>query len=286
MLRIPLVVAALLAVAGAPARAQFPFGGPPGGPGGDPMADLMERVAFGTIEDANPVMGYLQVGVPGRGSRIVVAHEATTITRMAPVALGELKVGDEVTVAGAPTVVVAEKVQVGAALSMMDLIRALQEGAGEASAPPAPPAPEGQTPPAEAPPAPPNLLPAAPGAPGPGGPPSGGGAPASVTLTGQVKSVEPLVVTLPDGSELAVQLPEGAPILRRAEADLSAVVLGDAVVAVGQVDADGYLAADRIYLGESISMGRSGGRGGRGGGGFGGFGGGFGGPPMGGGEGQ
>jgi len=246
------------------ASAQFPFGGAPTGPGTNPMGDLMERVAFGAIEDANPVMGYIQVGVPGRGSRIVIAHEATAITQMAPIGRGELKAGDEVVVTGMPTVVVAERVQIGAALSMMDLMRALQG--------PPPSAPAG----AEGAPAPTPPAPTAPETPAPAGPPTGGAA-AGVTLTGHVRTTDPLVLTLGDGSELAVQLPDGAPILRRTEADLSALVLGDAIVALGQLDEDGYLLADRIYLGESVSMGRSGGRGGRGGG--------FGGPPMGGGEG-
>ncbi len=98
------------------------------------------------------------------------------------------------------------------------------------------------------------------------GPPAESAAPLSLTLTGRVKSAEPLVVTTADGSDVAVQLPEAAQVLRRADGDISAVQIGDSMVATGQVDADGYLAADRIYLGETVSMGRSGGRSGRGGG--------------------
>ena len=90
------------------------------------------------------------------------------------------------------------------------------------------------------------------------GPTPGMGPPASVTISGSVKSVEPLVVTLADGSDVAVQLPESARVLRRAEGDLSAVVADMPLVAIGTVNADGYLEADRIYLGESLSMGRMG----------------------------
>jgi hypothetical protein len=264
-IRYPAAVAALLTIAATPVPAQFSFGGMPGGPGGNPMSDLMERVVFGTIEDANPLLGYLQVGVPGRGSRIVIAGEGTAITQMADVPPGELRIGDTVTVSGMPAVVVAEKVQVGAELSMADIMRALQ-GSGET-----PPAAEGSTPPAP-PPAAPTPVPttpaegATPPAPMPPDPPPGSGPPANVTISGSVKSVEPLVVTLANGSDVAVQLPEGARVLRRTEGDLSAVTLGEALVAIGQVDEDGYLAADRIYLGESLSMGRSGFGRGRGGG--------------------
>jgi hypothetical protein len=276
LLRTPFpVIAVLTALLAAAVHAQFPFGGAPGGPGGNPMAEMMERIAAGTIEDANPILGYIQVGGPGRGSRIVIADETTAITRMAEIARTELKPGDEIVVTGVPTAVLAEKVQAGPALSIMDLMRALQE-----SAPAGAPA-EGQPAPGGAP-ASPAPGPVAPvpgpalegGTPtmGPGFPMPGGAPSSSVTLTGQVKTVEPLTLSLPDGSELAVQLPEGAPVFRRADADASAVTLGEAIVAIGQVNPDGYLLATRIYLGESLAMGRMGGRGGRGGG-FGGFGG-------------
>jgi hypothetical protein len=84
------------------------------------------------------------------------------------------------------------------------------------------------------------------------------GPPANITISGSVKSVEPLVVTLADGSDVAVQLPESARVLRRADGDLSAVEADMPLVAIGTVNADGYLEADRIYLGESLSMGRMG----------------------------
>jgi len=281
-IRYQAAMAALLTLAATSVPAQFSFGGGGEGPGGNPMSDFMERVVFGTLEDANPLLGYLQVGVPGRGSRIVIAGEQTAITQMADIPAGELKVGDTVTVSGVPAVVVAEKVQVGGELSFADIMRALQESDGGAPAPAAPPTGGGEAPPT---PAPGPTAPAGgatPPAPTVGGPSPGGGPPANVTISGSVKSVEPLVVTLANGSEVAVQLPEGARVLRRTQGDLSALALDEPLVAIGKVNADGYLEADRIYLGESLSMGRSGFGRGRGGG-----------PPMmpmggpmGGGEGQ
>lgn len=252
-IRIPAAIGTLLVVGAITAPCQFSFGG---GPGGAPMSDFMERVVFGTLEDANPLLGYLQVGVPGRGSRIVIAGEKTVITQMAEVPAGELKVGDTVTVSGMPAVVVAERVQVGAELSIGEVMRALQ-GGGEGGASPAAPTTEGA-----APAGPPGPAPTAPG----GGPPMiaplgpgpmpGMGPPTSITISGSVKSVEPLVVTLAGGSDVAVQLPESARVLRRSDGDLSALEADMPLVAIGTVNADGYLEADRIYLGENLSMGR------------------------------
>jgi hypothetical protein len=243
----------ILVVAAVSASAQFPFGGPPtGGPGGNPMAEMMERLVIGAIEDANPLQGYIQVGVPGRGSRIVIADEKTAITQMAEVPLTELKIGDEVTVSGAPATILAEKVQIGPGLSMADIMRALQEDPASPT-PGAPAAPEG----AGGPPTPPM--------PGPSPQMPSAGAPVSITLSGKVKSLEPLVITLAGGSDVAVQLPEGARVLRRAEADLTAVKADESIIAIGHPDENEYLVADRIYLGESLSMGRMGSGRGRGG---------------------
>jgi len=262
--RLLLVVIAAGALIGAAASAQF-FGGPSGGGGPNAMADMMERVASGTLEDVNPIRGYLQVGVPMRGSRIVIADEKTTITQMAEVPLSELKVGDEVRVSGVPAAIVAERVQLGPELSMADVIQALQQSSAPTPGAPAPTPPAGGVGPA------PPRPPAAPTPPGAASQPSSGeaGPPVSVTVTGKVKSVQPLVIASGSGSEVAVTLPEGARILRRSPADLSTAEPDEPVVAIGQVDADGYLVADRIYLGESLPMGRTGfgrGRGGPGGG--------------------
>jgi len=56
-----------------------------------PDGDMMERVVFGTIEDVNPLLGYVQVGVPMRGSRIVIVGEETAVTHMAEAPRSELK---------------------------------------------------------------------------------------------------------------------------------------------------------------------------------------------------
>lgn len=249
--RCPIIVAlAVLALTGV-ARSQFLPGGPGGGgPGGDFMSKLLEQVAFGAVEDVNPIDGYLQVGVPGRESRIVVIGPTTRITRMAEVPPSELKPGDEVTVSGAPTVLVADKVRLGEPLGMADVMAATQ-GSAQPPAPSAP-GPSGQpaaqrTPLSSAPPtmAPPPTPPSAPLS------PTG-----SFTLTGKVKSVTPLVVVAADGVEVTVIVPPGRAVLRRTDGDLSAAVVGVEVVAFGAPDADGYLAATEVHFGESISLGR------------------------------
>jgi hypothetical protein len=177
-----------------------------------------------------------------RGSRIVIVGEQTTITALLDVPLSEVKVGDQVTVSGRPAVVVADRVLLTPELSIADIMQALLP-AGPDSAPPpgtpAPPAPEVPGPPAG--------MPGTPMAPVPTAPPI-------TTVSGTVKSVEPLVIADAAGSEVAVTLPEGARVLKRAPADLSAAELGGNLVAIGAVNADGYLEAERLYLGESLSM--------------------------------
>jgi hypothetical protein len=216
------------------ASAQFGFG-PPGG-GSDWMGNLFQRVASGVIEDVNPVKGYLQVGTPGRSSRVVVVGAATKITRLAEAPLSELKVGDEISVSGLPLAVAADRVRVGPTMTMADVFRALQEGEKP---------PEGASPAA--------LPPAGPAA---GGPPGGFRRPPTVTVSGTVKSLAPLVVIVAGVGEVAVTLPPEARLLRRAEGDLSAAAAGQEVIALGRPNDDGYLAATEVHLGESLSFGR------------------------------
>lgn len=282
------------------AGAQFPFGGPRGDGGGGSMAELMERVAMGRVEDVNPIQGYIQVGGSRRGSRIVVVSEATEFTRLGEVPLSEVRVGDEVSITGVPTAIRAETVLLSQPLSMADVLQALQQGDAAAdqvtgsrgSDEPETSDADGadeiktDTPVVEDQEEPEPEAADAAEAQG-----SGFGAPASLlstTVSGVVKSVEPFVVELRDGLQISVAMPADAHAFRRQGADISAAEIGAQVLAVGQVNDDGYLAADRVLLGETISMGM--GRSGRGpgpggppggfGGGPGGRGGGFGGPPT------
>ncbi len=239
----------------------------------------MERMVVGTVEDVNPVQGYIQVGASRRGSRIVVTGPDTAITQLAPVPLSELAVGDRITVTGVPVAIQAESLLLSQPLGLADVLQGLQTTEGpaapEADAPrtdrpqagppsgesgdqngsetPAPsPEPEAQTPGQPGPPAP--GAPAAPPTPAP-----------TATLLGTVKSLQPLVVELDGGHQVSVVLSDQTPALRRADADMSAVTPGQLIVAVGDVDQDGYLLAAKVYLGESLSMGRmSSGRGGPG----------------------
>ncbi len=257
--RLPLIAVIIAAAAlGGSASAQLFPGGPPGG--GSGPGNLLERVAFGAVEDVNPIRGYLQVQVPGRGSRIVVVAPSTKVTRMTPIPPSELKIGDEVTVSGTPTVVAADKVRLGRPMGMAELIGALQGGAKPPAEQPSPTPQSGEQPAA----APPTLV-----APMPPPMPPSRPSP-SYTLSGSVKSVTPLVVTTGEGVDVAVVIPAGGSILRRRDGDLSAAVVGEDVVALGDVNDDGYLAAIEVHLGESISLGRLG------------FGTGAGGPMMGG----
>ncbi len=226
----------------------------PGGGGGNPMADMMQRVVIGTIEDTNPVKGYIQADNMGRGSRIVIAGEDTEVTQLAEVPVTELKVGDEISVTGMPTVVVADNVRIGQALGFGDIMRALM--------PPAEPeegAEEGEG----------GEQQGGGGGGGMMGMMMGGGGPqppSPSTFTGTVKTLEPLVITLVGGMDLNVALGEGAAVVRREPATKDAALPGMQMVAIGTPDDADYLVAERIYLGETVSMGRMGGRGGRGGG--------------------
>ena len=274
------------------AGAQFPFGGPRGDRGGGPMAELMERFVSGRVEDVNPIQGYIQVGASRRGSRIVVVSEGTEFTRLGEVPLSEVRVGDEVSITGVPTAIRAETVLLSRPLSI-SLLQALQEGDAAADqgtgssgsdepetsdadgadeiktdTPAAPDREEAEPEEADA----------------PGAQRSDVGTPApllSTTVSGVVKSLEPFVVEFRDGLQISVAMPADAHVFRRQGADISAAEIGAEVLAIGQVNGDGYLAADRVMLGETISMGM--GRSGRGPGGPpGGFGGGPGGPRPGG----
>jgi len=250
-----LVVVIGLASLAASATAQF-LGGPPGGGG---PGNFLERVVFGTIEDLNPIEGYLQVQVPGRGSRIVAVGESTKVTRMAQVPPSELKVGDEVTVSGTPTVIAADQVRLGRPMGIAELMGALEGGEKPPAEQPSPkpqpggqPGPAGNAPAAPSTPAPPTVA-------MPPAPPMMPSRPSPrYSLSGTVKSVTPLVVTTADGVDVTVVIPAGGSVLRRQDGDLSAAVVGDEVVALGDVDDDGYLAATEVHLGESISLGRMG----------------------------
>jgi hypothetical protein len=243
------------------------------------MSEIMERMVVGTVEDVNPLQGYIQVGASRRGSRIVVTGPDTAITQLAPVPLSELAVGDRITVTGVPVAIQAESLLFSQPLGLADVLQGLQTTEApadpEADAPrtdrpePEPPSEESgdqngsETPgPASEPEA---DTPGEPSAPAPGfaaGPPT----PApTATFPGTVKSLEPLVVELDGGQQITVVLSDQTSALRRADADMSAVIPGQEIVAVGDVNEDGYLAAAKVYLGESLSMGRMfGGRGGPG----------------------
>lgn len=257
------------------ASAQFPFGGPSGGGGQQMMAEVMERMVAGSVQDVNPIKGYIQVN-SSRRSRIVVAGPNTEITQLAEVPFSELAVGDRISVTGVPVAIRADSLLLSQPLGLADVLQALQEtGAppdAEAEAPRtdrpggAPPdggeagrderEPSATTPePAEG-----TAPQAAPPSPGPPSVPG-------TTMAGTVKSLEPFVVELEDGQQISVVLSDKTSVLRRTEADLSAVAVDQQILALGDVDQDGYLAASRIYLGESLAMGRM--PGGRGGFGFG-----------------
>jgi len=256
-LLMPVVLLALCAAAGA----QFPFGGDMGGGGPNPMAEMMQRVVSGTLEDVNPVRGYLQVGSYGRDSRIVVVTDDTVVTAMALVPAAELKVGDELSVTGVPVSVVASEARIGAALGLTELMQyfmAEDQGPAEEA-----PAEGGAEAPAEAEGQPGGMMGAVMGG------MMGGGQdapPPTTRFSGKVKSLDPLVLSLPSGIDIAVSLPEDAVVTRRVEATLEALDFDIQLVALGKVDDDGYLVTDRLYIGESLSLGRMGGRRGGGGG--------------------
>lgn len=255
------------------APAQFPFGGPPGGGGQQPMAQMMERMVAGTVQDFNPLMGYIQVG-SSRRSRIVVAGPHTEITQLAPVPISELAVGDRISVTGAPVAIRADSLLLSQPLGLADILQALQdtEAPGDSEAEgPMTDRPDGEPPggedtdqnEGEAPASADEADEEAEEETGPPVPPAAPGAAAPVpptTATGTVKTLEPFVIELDDGQQLSVVLSETTSVLRRAQADMSAVALDQQLLALGDVDEDGYLAASRIYLGESISMGRMSGR--------------------------
>ena len=278
-LLMPVVLLALCAAAGA----QFPFGGDMGGGGGsNPFAEAMKRVVMGTLEDINPVRGYLQVSSYGRDSRIVVVTDETEVWAIALVPATEIKVGDRLDVTGIPTAISITHAQIGAPLGVNELMEYFtaeeeakaEEDAGDEGADGVTPA-EGEERP--------DGMGAMMGMMGGGQAPE----PPTTSVSGTVKSLDPLVLSLPGGLDIAMTLPQNASVSRRERSTLEALDFDVLLLAMGRPDQDGYLVADRLYIGETLSLGRMGGR--RGGGGMmfmgGGPPGGMGGGPRGGGRG-
>ncbi|MGQ9729672.1 MAG: hypothetical protein ACUVX8_00230 [Candidatus Zipacnadales bacterium] len=262
--RIPVWGALLIVLWMSPAAPQF-LGAPPGGSTG-PMAEMMARVIVGALEDANLLLGYLQVGDVMRGSRIVIVKENTIVTTMTEIPLSELKIGDEVSVSGTPTALLAAKVEIGQRLSMADIIQWLMQSpqsSQTANSPTAPSAPLGPPSPAESP-SPTSADRGPEGRPSAlasrdGGPEAGPSLPSlTVSISGRVKSLEPFVIATESGAEMLITLPPDAVMLRREPADLSALKLGENLIAIGNPDENGYLVATRVYLGETLAMDRSG----------------------------
>jgi len=264
-------VAAVLLVPAAYAQ-QGPDSGPPppggfGGPGGPGgfgggrgggRGGFGGRMPFatGTVTAVNVGAGTVTVTSPfGGQSQTIQTQGTTTISTQTTASVSDLKVGDKVQVSGVPTGITASRVTIG-------------------DSPLTPPGggPGG-----------PGGFGGRPGG-GPGSPGGPGAAPAQAFATGTVSSLNPLTLKLSDTVSMTLKMDTAAKVTKYATTALSAVKVGDQVVATGQSNDDGSFSA--TTLGVNVDMGGGGGGfGGRGGGG--GFGqggpGGFGGGGFGGG---
>jgi hypothetical protein len=280
---VPILLGLLLATA--PAFAQGPgggFGGPPppgqggpggfGGPGGGPggfggpgQGGQRPPFAFGMVSAVDTGAG--TITVDGRnGSQTVKVGSDATITTLKTISVGELKVGDQITVEGIPSGITASQITDGTPPEGLPGAGGPGGGRGGFGGPGGPGGFGG------------------PGG-GPGGPGGPGRDPNAATITGTVKALptgndQHLVITLGSDATLYVKMADDAKVSKYATLTLGDIKTGDRIIARGTMGDDGTLTATDV--GVNMPGGFGGGRGGggfgrRGGGGFGGGGGGFGG---------
>ena len=256
--RFILAPAALALVLAASAAAQM---GPPLTRGGRGGRGLGDRAVVGEVTDINPVKGYIQVSsFPDGVPRVIVTAPETEMTKDAQVPIAELKVGDQVTVAGVPIHLAAVRIGV---------LPPEEETPRKASPPAAPDAATSEektkadTPkPGE------NGDPKAkPGAPvpsaprpiggmmssGPMGPHrpggDGGRSPGEWSAAAVVKALDPLTIELEGGQTVTLTVSDTTEITRPKPATIQDVQVGDVLGAVGRRNDDGYLQAEKLFIG-------------------------------------
>ena len=195
-----------------------------------------ERPVMGRVTDLNPLKGYIQLeSFPEGVSRVVVVTAETKMTRPGAITVAELQVGDAVRVSGIPVQLEAASISVEAPREAADsggeAATESAQGTGDAeepmasSAAPANESPEGTA--AEARPS---------------------RASGSVSVSGVVKSLDPLTIAIFDGLAVTVTLTEQTVITKPMPGTIEDVSVGNFVWASGARNADDLLQAAELRI--------------------------------------
>lgn len=241
------------------------------------MSSLMNSVVAGRIADVNPVKGYVQVTTEPMGTnRIVLVTDRTKLTKLVETTLGELKVGEEVTVTGVPLQLHASSLRVGRGLGMMevmDAVRAAREAFEGPKA--APEADEGNEEPGAA----EGERGADEGNDTAGSDESEGGEeaaaadapdtalerkavavtprrypPPSADVSGVVESLDPLTIRVSEELKITISADPDAVLRRPVPATREDLTVETPLVAFGVADDDDYLQATELRLGETVDF--------------------------------
>ena len=219
-------VVALLCLVVSGVAQQGRGGGRGGGFGGNAV--------FGTVSAVDVNTGV--IGVQGQNDQQVwvAVTDQTQMSMSRQAGAADLQVGQQVTVSGQPTAIVANTVRIGEQGMFGGFGGGRAAGANNQAGNPA----------------------------APGGAGGGRGLQANAQVTGQIANLNPLTVAVEGGNPVAVTLPAEARISETLPATVQNVVIGDQLMAFGQPGEDGYYYAQVVRLGD---IGRF--MGGRGGGG-------------------
>ncbi len=252
----------ILATAGLTVLATIAWAQPPPGGGGRQGQGGGMRgggMVSGTVAAVDVENGAIAITTQ-QGDQVSVTVGANVqISRRTAAALGDVQLGQVVSLTGVPTAMTVARLVIGDAPPRMG-------GPGGPGAPRAPAEGGGIG----------NIQPGAGGA-APGAP--AGGAPVrpvAVQVYGKVTLLDPLTVTLDNGVAVLLTLPDDAQFAEITPVTLADIKEGELVYAQGQRNQDGSYNAFMVRLGEAAPRGGFGGFGGPGGPG------GFGGPPPGG----
>lgn len=260
--------AVLLApLAAHPAFAQGGFGGPNGGGGGfgggggrGGQGGFGRRLpfAYGTVTAVDAGAGTITIsGRNGGPDQTIQTQGTTTIVSQSAASVSDLKKGDTIEVQGVPTGITASSITIG-----QSPLAGLGGPGGGFGRPggggfggPGGGAPGG-------------------GGPGGGGPGGAAADPATASAKGTVTGTSPLTISLSSTASLTLKMDPNAKVTKYTTTALSAVKVGDRVLASGAANEDGSFAATSVALNvDPSTLGGLGGGRGFGGGGFGGGGG-------------
>ncbi len=210
-----------------PALAQGPqggfggrgFGGGQGGFGGGQGGfNRRPPFAYGTVTSVDTGAGTITIAGRGGGPDQTIQTQGTTqIVSQVAAAVSDLKKGDTIQVQGVPTGITASSVSIG---------QSPLSGMG------------------------------GPGG-GPGGPPPGGNngggngpgaAPAMAYATGTVTGTSPLTISLSSTASLTLKMDPNAKVTKYTLVTVSAIKVGDRVLAMGTANDDGSFAATTVAL--------------------------------------